>query len=123
VTDAPAVRHGQRLVGREALGQALEQGALGLEGLDAAGGAHDGGKAARDEAVELVAEGEQMGDPLLPVDQARVGDGVGGPGEEICQPQDAPHRGRKHGKRQIERSADALEQLGGQVRRRHAEPR
>ncbi len=115
MADAPAVRRGQRLVSREALGQALEQGALGLEGLDAAGGGDDGGEPARGQAVELVAEGEQMGDPLLPADQAGVGDGVGRPGKEICQPQDGPDRSREDREGQVERAADALEKIARQI--------
>src|SRR5262249_13189961 len=77
VADPSAVRLGQGRVGREAFGQAREQGALGLEGLDVAGGGDHGGEPARDDLVELGAEGDEVGDSLPAVDQPRVGDRVG----------------------------------------------
>jgi hypothetical protein len=56
-----------------------------------------------------------MGDAEAPVDEARIGDGVGGPGEEIGEGDGGPDRRGQHGEGEIEGAADALENVGGQV--------
>ena len=61
----------------------------------------------------------EVDDPRAPLDEARVGDGVRRPGEEIGEPDGGAHRGGQHRQGQIEGAADLLEERGGEVAPRH----
>ena len=70
-------------------------------------------------ALQLGPQRQQVGDPGATGDEARVGDGVGGAGQEIGEPDGGAHGSRQHRQRQEEGAADALEQRGGEVPSAH----
>jgi hypothetical protein len=119
---ARLIRRGERPVGREDRGQALEQPALGGQRLRARRGIDDGGDAAGPRQGQLLAERLEMDDPRAPLDESRVGDGVRSPREEIGEADGRAHRSGQHRHGQVEGATDLLEERAGEVAPRHDAP-
>ena len=73
-------------------------------------------EAARTGRVEFPAKRRQVQEPLSARQKPRVGDGVGGAGEEIGQADGGADLPRQHRQGEIEGPADSLEEGAGQVR-------
>ena len=108
--DARGVGRGEPVEGGEALGQPLEQPALGRIVLDLREGGQTGDAPPRGEGLS---ERLELAEAVLPVDEPRVGDGVGGAGEEVGEADRRPHALGENGQGQGERPAHLPQQVEG----------
>ncbi len=109
---------GECPVGRQAVGEPLEQLALGRQ-RPGAGGGDDVGEPLGLRPGHLCPERLQVGDPGAAFDETRVGDRVGRAREEVGEPYGGPDGGRQDGQRDIEGAADPFQQGGGEIASGH----
>ena len=117
--DAGLIRRGQGPEGGQALGQALEQGALGVERLGGGQRVGHRGEMSRVAVAERRAHRLEVRDARAAVDQPGVRDGVGGPRQEIREADGGAHRGGQDREREVKGPADPPEERGGEIRSRH----